>query len=399
MARSLDQIYRDQDRLNNATVLIESKLADLYRQYLKVLGEAVRHQLILATYHLCTQTYPEAFLKLSMGQREKLQQGIRQLGHQGKTHIEALNRLDNVTATLNLLLQTQTQLGGFFATQRNQVQDNAEPEATAADTAAGPVDLFSLALDAPSIDDHSEEPAKEAIPPSLLELSSSVSKSFDSDALVPMPIGAEAQGDGETPEPTTLPQSDSITVGEPGVSSAETNPSAAAPSPLQLAKRHVLLERQIRSILHSLSNMTNHALKKAGILPDLPEAVLTAATEAEADEQAPNIPNLLNVIVEIGRDRPDDAGDEDALEDDPLETELEESERTMTHLVAMNLRLADIEFTDTRTALWRSKIQEILGQLKKLSRHYQKLQQEKAQAEAEAAWRTTWFEEQPSDPS
>jgi hypothetical protein len=61
--------------------------------------------------------------------------------------------------------------------------------------------------------------------------------------------------------------------------------------------------------------------------------------------------------------------------------------------MALNLRLGDIEFTDTQTALRRSKIQETLARLKQLSRRYQKLQQEKARAEAEAMWRSTWFEE------
>ncbi|MDA0267890.1 MAG: hypothetical protein O2890_12625 [Cyanobacteria bacterium] len=375
MARSLDQIRQDQDRLEKATVKLDGQLANLYQQYLQVLGEAVRHQLVLATYHLCTQTYPEAFLRLSMGQREKLQKGIRQLGHKGKTHIEALDHLDNVAATLSLLLQPQ-RLGGLFAAQSRKGEGQDDFEGVESDA----LDLPTLKSDKSSSEPHPGE----ATPQSVLLLSSPSSKPFDGKALVPLPA------DVEHPAPPSEP---------------ETSRASEAPSPLKLAKRHVLLERQIRAILHTLSNMTNHALQQAGILPDLPEAVLTAATEAEADEQAPSIPNLLNVIVEIGHDHDnddDDDDDDDALEDfeeeDPLE-ELEAPERTMTHLVALNLRLADIEFTDTRTALWRSKIQEILGQLKKLSRHYQKLQQERAQAEAEAAWRATWFEEEPRDPS
>ncbi|NJN22833.1 MAG: hypothetical protein HC812_18725 [Leptolyngbya sp. RL_3_1] len=203
----------------------------------------------------------------------------------------------------------------------------------------------------------------------------------------------DAQADGAA-KMSSL-QEEPSALSPPDIALPESQPqtSVEAPSPLKLAKRHVLLERQIRAVLHTLSNLANHALQQAQILPDLPEAVLTAATEAEADEQAPSIPNLLNVIVEIGGDRTEEEeeDDDDALAE-ALETELEAPERTMTHLVAMNLRLADIEFTDTRTALWRSKIQEILKQLKKLSRHYQKLQQERAQAEAEAAWRAVWFE-------
>jgi hypothetical protein len=40
----------------------------------------VRQQLILASYHLCTQGYPEPFLSLPFSARQQLQQAIRKLG-------------------------------------------------------------------------------------------------------------------------------------------------------------------------------------------------------------------------------------------------------------------------------------------------------------------------------
>jgi hypothetical protein len=394
MARSLDQIRRDQDRLEQATTQINTQLADVYQQYLQILGGAVQQQLILGTYHLCTQTYPEAFLKLSLSQREKLQQDMRQLGQKGKTHIKELAHVDNMASTLKLLLQSQS-LG-------NAVTDLGKHEKTRVDTKTTPRDpAESAEPTSPDSDPRlaaTVEPA-EVAPQSILLLSSQTSQPFDGKAVPP------TDGDAQTPdatEPESAAETESADIAPSGSSttdianialSPKAQPRVEALSPLKLAKRHVLLERQIRAVLHSLSNLANHALQQAQILPDLPEAVLTAATEAEADEQAPSVPNLLNVIVEIGGDRPEDTDSNDALEEEPLDTELEAPERTMTHLVAINLRLADIEFTDTRTALWRSKIQEILRQLKKLSRHYQKLQQERAQAEAEAAWRAIWFEE------
>lgn len=396
MARSLDQIRRDQDRLEQATTQINTKLADVYQQYLQVLGGAVQHQLILGTYHLCTQTYPEAFLKLSLSQREQLQQKIRQLGSKGKTHIEALTHVDNMATTLKLLLQPQS-LWGALPDLGNHEQNLVDSDADAANDppeSPEPADATSLGSDPPAI------AAPQAAPQSILLISSPASQPFDGKVVPPAADTAadtaadqDAQADGAA-KMSSL-QEEPSALSPPDIALPESQPqtSVEAPSPLKLAKRHVLLERQIRAVLHTLSNLANHALQQAQILPDLPEAVLTAATEAEADEQAPSIPNLLNVIVEIGGDRTEEEeeDDDDALAE-ALETELEAPERTMTHLVAMNLRLADIEFTDTRTALWRSKIQEILKQLKKLSRHYQKLQQERAQAEAEAAWRAVWFE-------
>jgi hypothetical protein len=395
MVRSLDQIHRDQNRLEQATAKIDTQLSELYQQYLAVLGEATQQQLVLATYHLCTQSYPEAFLRLSMGQREKLQKRIRQLGRKGHTHIEALGNLDDVAATLNLLLQPLTQLSGLTAqpsSERNS-EPSDEDQSEIIDSEA------RLALTP------GDPEADPAAPPSALLVPAQVSNPFDSQALVPLATDLAPQADGEAhsdlasaDESSSQDTQSAAVAAQPGDQPTVAKPlSTDAPSPLKLAKRHVLLERQIRAVLHGLSNMANHALQQAEILPDLPEAVLTAATEAGADEHSPHIPNLLNVIIEIGQEDPEEEAD--APEADSLETDIEDSERAMTHLVAINLRLADIEFTNTRTALWRSKVQEILGQLKKLSRHYQKLQHECAQAEAEAAWRATWFEEQTSEPS
>ncbi len=158
----------------------------------------------------------------------------------------------------------------------------------------------------------------------------------------------------------------------------------------------MLIERQIRAILHTVPNLANYTLKQAQILPDLPEAVLTAAAEAEMGESVAAMPNLLNVLVEMGRrlheGEPED-DDEDVEEEDFDEEESSDPDQPMTHLVTISLRLADIEFADAQTALWRNRIQETLARLRKLGSRHQKLQREKARAEVEAAWRATWFEE------
>jgi hypothetical protein len=302
-----------------------------------------------------------------------------------------LESLDNVAATLNLLLQPHGQLGSLLAISQDQRSNE--------DDLSDPIDTQSAALlTTPPNAVNSEESA----PNNAFLVPAQISHPFNSKALIPAATESVVKDDVERrangSNPTVDIQneaSDPNSTHSPEPLSTPSNQpdSSKHPSPLRLAKRHVLLERQIRAILHALSSMTNHTLQQAKILPDLPEAVLTAASEASSDEPSPKVPNLLNIIIEIGQD--EDAETEAEISDQDIE-DLETSERTMTHLVAVNLRLADIEFTDTRTALWRSKIQEVLGQLKKLSRHYQKLQQERAQAEAEAAWRATWFEDKPS---
>lgn len=429
MARSLDQIEKDLKTLAANTATLDEKLQGLYGQYLPVLGAAVRHQLILAAYHLCTQTYPEAFLTLSKADREKLQAALRKLGKQGQSHIEALVNMDNVSATLSLLLNSKDGLAREAIAAAMDIAPEESEDAEAAETGgaspepsnpeARTEDLDAIAAPEPSPAPEAEDGAGELAPASDVDVSDAADfpnsatdrngpdAAGDLDAVngpdaaedldaangPDAADGPDGAGRPEAAQPLrALPPQAMAAIAEALASRQPAEP----PSPLHLAKRHVLMERQIRSILHTLSNMGNYLLKRAKILPDLPEAVLSAAAESDPGESTTTTPNLLSVIVEVGQrleegDAEDD--DEDADLSDPLEDDGDAPERSMTHLVALNLRLGDIEFTDTQTALRRSKIQETLARLKQLSSRYQRLQQEKARAEAEATWRSTWFDE------
>lgn len=91
MARAVEQIEQDIAALEEVVSAIAVELRSAYASYLKALGQAMRQQLILASYHLCTQGYPKAFLGLSFSQRQQLQQAIRKLGQQaaeiGRAHV------------------------------------------------------------------------------------------------------------------------------------------------------------------------------------------------------------------------------------------------------------------------------------------------------------------------
>jgi hypothetical protein len=427
MARSLDQIAKDMAALEEATTAIDEKLQTLYGQYLPVLGTAVRQQLILAAYHLCTQTYPEAFLALSKGQREQVQGALRKLGRQGQSQIEALIKMDNVSATLSLLLKSADGLtrdaiaaaiepDDLSATVPNpdasvEGRDGGESENEGQNDGANGDELIGDGTsgdgttgDAEMADTAVDRDRAAAVPPGPDSLPPATEAEADAGAARVNPDeapGEVATDDGEaTPTDEDDPEGgDRPLQALPPEAMAAISEALAGvqppahPSPLHLAKRHVLMERQIRAILHTLSNTSNYMLKRAKILPDLPEAVLSAAAESEAGDTAPGVPNLLNVIVEMGQRLGEDGddGDEEAVMEDPLEAD-DAPERAMTHLVAINLRLADIEFSDPQTALRRSRIQETLAKLKQLSSRYQKLQQEKARADAEALWRSTWFD-------
>lgn len=148
-------------------------------------------------------------------------------------------------------------------------------------------------------------------------------------------------------------------------------------NPIELAQWQENLEEAIAHILKTLSLETNHLLQQAGILPQkLPPPLLeaaTAASEAVSDLTA-TPPNLMNLLIET-------------------ENSQESEESSVTQLIAIQLRLPEIEFADAHVRSARNQIRQLENRLNSLKREYQKKQRERMVAEAEAAWRSSWFEE------
>ncbi|MFM7529240.1 MAG: hypothetical protein ACKO63_12280 [Nodosilinea sp.] len=375
MVRPVEIIRRDIEGLKQATLTLAEEFNQLYSGYLASLGTALQRQVVMAAYHLCTQVYPENFLALSVGQRESLQRQIRQLGAKGKGWLE----------------------------------DLLDPK----------IDLDLL---------EPPEPEPQPAPASSLEAGVSGSETHPSEV---SPVTSEAGLDQDVisslPLELPLGQGEDAILAIPSLlkqmvmaALAEDRPedlgdrlfSGDDLTPLRLAKHHIYLEQQIRELLQRISRQANQRLHSAKILPNLPDAILHAASDAEIGPgRGRSVPNILNVMVAISSDltrspnhpldsslmaespagdrqeEDDDEEDEDEDEDD------EGSESTMTHLAAINLRLSDLEFNDVQSSLGRSKLRTALGKLRKLGKQYQKLQRELAISSAEQAWRAVWYEE------
>ena len=97
MAKSIETIKQDLATLEEATFNMAMELRHLYRKYLDLLKDSVQKQLILASYQICTQTYPQTFLSLSVNQRQSLQKRLREMGKK-------------VTSELVLLLNPVTEV-------------------------------------------------------------------------------------------------------------------------------------------------------------------------------------------------------------------------------------------------------------------------------------------------
>lgn len=277
MARAIERIEKDIIALKEATRAIAQQLNLAYARYIDTLGLALQKQLILASYYLCTQGYPDQFLNLSLTQRQKLQQGIRQLSQQAAQELISYIQPPEVTQT-EVILETEEE---DEQEEKNEQEENQQ------------------------------------------------------------------------------------------------QPQALDPSnPIELVEWQQNLEEGIEETLKKVSQRANILIQKTGVLPKkLPEPILAAATAASesSSDMMPSLPNILNLVIEISDE--------------------EDAEDSITQIMAINLRLGEIEFADVTLLTERKGIRNILMQLSKLGREYQKRQKELKIAEAEAAWRASWFED------
>ena len=88
--RARERIEQDLAGLEEALAALTLEFQSTYEGYLTALGQAVRQQLILACYHLCTQAVPESFLKLSFDARQKMQQSVRRLAAASEEKLRSL---------------------------------------------------------------------------------------------------------------------------------------------------------------------------------------------------------------------------------------------------------------------------------------------------------------------
>lgn len=159
-------------------------------------------------------------------------------------------------------------------------------------------------------------------------------------------------------------------------------------TPTSLSTWQQNLEEELSHSLKEISYKVNLLLQQAQIMPaNIPKPILEA--NAEADRQGgstANISNILSVLIEQ-----DSKGNELRLEDlDNLDELNDPSQIVQIH--SLYLRLIEIEFADVTVLSLRKNINQLVNKSKILRREYLQKQQELKIAEAESAWRNSWFE-------
>lgn len=283
MAGSLEQITQNLAALDQKIKALQETFHTVYTSYLAALGQAVRQQIILSSYHIATENHPHRFLALSAGQRQQFQDDLRELAQLTQQDIENLLR----------------------------------------------------SLEPPSEDE-------------LLELDAELEIDDELEALLQEMPGSDSQ------EPPTEIE--------------------------ELTQWQANVERSIVKTLQSASQATNRLLQHAEILPKrVPSPILDAAAQAEGGEPT-GTPSILSLLVEAREKSSDEESSKAPI-------------AALMHIIAVNLRLAEIEFNDPTVMSWRNKLRDLKKQLQILAREYQKKQRDHAIAQARLAWKATWVDE------
>ncbi len=250
MAKSIQQIEQDLQNLEETVAEFTQELKSLYGEYIEQLGQDTRQQLILASYQLCTQIYPDSFLSLSLRQREKLQQSLRSLGKDLESSL--LNCLNNREQ-----LEEESDVNIVEEIIKNLPLSEESKEE----------DKIANELNAVETDEKARHPSDEAkeIISQLQSLSSELNK-------------IEPQGSNDPNNPESL------------------------------IRWQQKIEFKIKKSLDSLSREANKFMQDAHIIPDrLPNKVLDVAIQAESGGSSSSrfnhLANILNLAIETEKDK------------------------------------------------------------------------------------------------
>jgi len=408
MTGLVEQLTQKLASLDRQTDELKAKLDLTYDSYLNVLQRVLRQQVLLACYHICTEGYPEEFVKLSMTQRYDLQKQIKTIAK-------------DIGSVLTTLLTDPppppVQAPSFFS---------MTPDRFMADEDLADGGTFTMGLDPSALSEFSAgfsisrvEAIGEVYEDDDDEIDDD-SDNEDSDEV----DESDDESDEEPSDRRTMTEADAR---ELQAILAQVAAAITAKEPKTPVDRVLSwqdgIERTIQDKLCQAAYRINQALKNAQLIPiKVPDRALEAASRADGDG-ATKIPHVIQMLVELGRvesksDNSDNASDKTSDNDDDSPGESKEGPSTdssgntnssrntaadrkqrssmqriptLTHVTALQIRLAEVEFQDPLLMRWRRSLREHTLELQSLTREYRKYQRKRSVAEAQVAWRSTWL--------
>ncbi|MDJ1178998.1 hypothetical protein PJF56_08990 [Roseofilum sp. BLCC_M91] len=346
MARSIKRIEGEIEELESAIASLAEEFYQAYSNYTRHLGPAVRQQLILASYHICTKGYPQEFLELSLSKRQQLQKAIKDLAQQAEVEIRAI---------VSRPLQAPPTLSSDREEEDNPEDAEADPKPQSSEL---------------SLLESEEEPAAIQTPQALAQWQENLE------------IAIFEQLDFFSQETNQVLRAAQIFTED-------------IPQPLlELAKQAMGAQEtlapsvpNILSLVLEADNFINP--RRQGDFKgqmELPERLL----KQHQDAIAPVIIGLQKGDYDPDEDEEED---EEEDEDDELDPIALLPFSLPLKIMVVKLRLSEIEFSDPRVTRYRNQLRHLQDRLRSREQDYQRKQKEYAIAQAEAAWRSSWVED------
>ena len=417
MAGNLKRIEQTQKALLEELLELGNRFNDAYDLYFQALAPAVQKQLILAAYQICTQGYPASFLDLSVAERSAAQSKVRSLAQQVRQRLDEYFDPEEPDLEEGLVATPQaTGVAESDTSASNDVADvqserDSEEDSVGGENETGSShdrdrqdrpDASELTSDPPTNDEDGDRGG--LAPPSFASVSVWRIEDLASDEFKQIlqahqrgegdddegPIGRSQTGEPDSPEDdddTGHPLSSNLSEHEAQLialalqaklraEAEEEDDNLATPNNLRAWQRSI--ESDIARILHEASVQANQLLQQCDILPqEFPLGLLEALGQGETmAESAIGTPNLLKLTIKAGSQDEEGEIDSETLQ-----------------LVAIHLRLSEIEFAEASLSQVRHRVRQLIAELSGLQKRYAVNQQEYTIAQAEAAWRATWCEE------
>ena len=348
---------RDIEALEDATRQLAKDLDSAYREYLTILVDSLRRQVVSACYGLCTRGYPEQFLKLTFNQREQVQQSIQQAIAQSCAQLAEPDRLIDSMAQRRRRSDERARAAARAAAKADLGEllgDGGLGDGGLGDRTSDSDDGGSHGVD----DGNGDGQQEQTVAPKAEQLRAEQLRAEQSD------LGdGNASASANTADHTADHQGQIDSSDEPAAQPPKSGPPA-------LLEYQDQLETSLAYTVESLADRINDALREADIMPqELPETMLEAVIKAGSAEVIEGPPNVLSLLVQADED-----GD------------------YVAPIMAIRLQVSELEFNDTRLSAGRSRLRLLHGKLQKIGRAYEKHQREWTILEAESAWRAAWHE-------
>lgn len=342
MTKSIQQIQTNLNNLEAATAETAITLEKLYQDYFRSLGKSVKQQLILASYQICTQFYPQPFLDLSLRNKQDLQQSLKKIGAEVEPALMAIiddKELEPEPRQLDLMAELIKNLPKSQPSQSALDENDLESDPEG----ISEIDLDMVKAELEKIEFITIEDAKEIEP----EFENQNSEFEDS--------------------------------------SLDTTPREQInfSNPKHLVLWHKQIERAVKKTLEYTSQKANKQLQSAKIIPNqIQNNIIDIAIKADSSKgkkssrKLQNTPNILHL----------------AIESEPSKKQSKFT-KNIANVILLRLRIAELEFCDPLLNAQRGKIRNLMSEINKLDNQYKATRKEEVIAEAQAAWRSSWFDD------